>query len=69
MKRKPSDIRPAAERYADKVELALVEKFNRSQECAGQWVSEEIDWAMEMLDEGAPADRTAHELFMKRAEI
>ncbi|WP_438391140.1 hypothetical protein [Caballeronia sp. DA-9] len=69
MKRKPSNIRPAADRYCEKVEAALVKKFNRSAEVAAKWVDDDYDSLMDALDAGQSVDQAAHELFMKKVKI
>ena len=69
MKRKPSEIEPAVRRYVGQVERALVEKFNRGEATAAEWMADELPWICDMLDASQSAQQTAHELFMKKIEV
>jgi hypothetical protein len=51
------------------VERALREKFNRTAECAEEWVELSQDYIETQFGLGRPALDVAHEIFMERVAI
>jgi hypothetical protein len=55
--------------FEGRVEVALREKFNRTPECAEEWVDLSLDYIETQFSLRRPAVEVAHEIFMERVTI